>query len=348
MNIKHLRNEWERVTLAVLLCLGSGLAAGADWAAGHRGALLEGVKRLPVTGIPGPLALFETNAFVVVAAPLEGRARAPLVAGALWNKGRVLAFGHNGYLGRDTLETPDAGRLFLNAVKWAAGKDSPKVGTCREPGALEFLRRAGVSVEAVTGAPSQSKLDVFDVLVVDAARLSGAENLGALRAYVEKGGGLVVASLGWGWLQLNPGKTLVADHPGNQLLAPAGLAWIDGYFRTSGGAYAADQPLPDLLTAPEALAGLQEHEKKTRLLSAPELSQAASTLIAAGSVLPPDNRSIRPELDALKEQGMHIVPREKQPLKLPGQAIERLKLSQALREVMSAPPDKVRAHPARR
>ena len=45
---------------------------------------------------------------------------------------------------------------------------------------------------------------------------------------MKTGGGLLVSGPVWGWLQLNPGKSLSKDHSGNRLLTLLGLALTDG------------------------------------------------------------------------------------------------------------------------
>ena len=62
---------------------------------------------------------------MIVGAPREGAAavgvRAPVVAAAHWQNGRVVVLGHDGYFKRATLETVDTARLMMNAVRWATG-----------------------------------------------------------------------------------------------------------------------------------------------------------------------------------------------------------------------------------
>lgn len=191
-------------------------------------ALLAGIDRVASPGVPGPLALFGDAAFPVLAAR-EGDVRAPVVAAARMGRGRVVAFGHGGYFGREALAEGTTARLVANAVRWAgAGRSPSRVVAWRAAAVRDALAAFDVST---TVAEASSAADVFaaaDVVVCDIARLRDVEDARALGAFVASGGGVVAASLGWGWLQTNPGRTLARDHLGNVAFAAAGLGWADG------------------------------------------------------------------------------------------------------------------------
>lgn len=317
-----------------------------DGTAPHRVVLLDGVNQLPVPGIPGPLAVLTTNAFPVVAAPLGRTVQGPVVAAALWGPGRVVVLGHDGYFGQETLAHPGAGQLMLNAARWSSGQESPRIGVLRERAVVEFLQKHNLPVTLIAGDFTLSSLAEYDVLILNAGRLTGEPQVEALRAFVERGGGLIAASLGWGWLQLNPGKTLRDDHPGNRLLGAAGLAWLDGQFETRTGFFATVPELPVLLSAPAALTALQQNEAAARVLSESELAQAAATLQGVAAIVPANNQTLRPALATFAGGGLTLVPTSRQPLKLPGQAIERLKLALAVNQLNIAPPAATAPHPA--
>ena len=64
--------------------------------------LLDGVAEIAAPGVPGPLCVYGPEAPpVIVGAPREGAAsvgvRAPVVAAAHWQDGRVVVLGHDGY-----------------------------------------------------------------------------------------------------------------------------------------------------------------------------------------------------------------------------------------------------------
>ena len=59
--------------------------------------LLEGVQKIGVSGAPGPVCIYGSKAFPVVVGN-SGEVTLPLVAAARSGKGRVVAFGHSGYI----------------------------------------------------------------------------------------------------------------------------------------------------------------------------------------------------------------------------------------------------------
>ena len=214
--------------------------------------LLEGVRQIAAPGVPGPLGVFAGKAFPVVAGK-SGEHLAVVVAAAAWKSGRVVAFGHNGYFNGKTLALADTGRLMLNAVRWA-GKNTPAhperlhVAVWRQNGLLAFLKQQGIHAEALEPGDWPRMVAACQVVCLDTGGLTEGQ-VRAVAQFVQQGGGLVASSLGWGWLQLHPGKTLPTDHPGNRLLAPAGIVWLDGTLPPHGrrrlcGGHAAAAVLP--------------------------------------------------------------------------------------------------------
>src|SRR5271154_487273 len=64
-----------------------------------RSALIQGIGELGAPGAPGGVCVFGPQAFAVIAGKDGKKALLPVVAAARWEKGRVVALGHNGYLG---------------------------------------------------------------------------------------------------------------------------------------------------------------------------------------------------------------------------------------------------------
>ena len=125
--------------------------------------LLDGVQEIAAPGVPGPLSVFGEKAFAVVAAGPD-TARQPVVAAGRMGAGRVVAFGHTGYLGNHKLyETGQTGCLMVNAVRWAAGQKShsagsPKVGVFHQPGTLKYLKTQNLNAVA-PGRPPMARQD---------------------------------------------------------------------------------------------------------------------------------------------------------------------------------------------
>ena len=79
-------------------------------------SLLKDVRSIAAPGAPGPLAVFGRDAFPVIVGKSGNATFASVVAAGRLGKGRILAFGHNGYLAPETLAIADTGKLFANAI----------------------------------------------------------------------------------------------------------------------------------------------------------------------------------------------------------------------------------------
>ncbi|MCK4294717.1 MAG: M60 family metallopeptidase [Planctomycetes bacterium] len=334
------------LSVAISICSAPASAGEKDLA-----SLLDGVSQIAAPGIPGPLCVFEDGAFPVVAGNIEG-ARAPVVAAARMGKGRVVAFGHTDYLSGGTLAKNDTGRLMLNAIRWAAGKQTAgenKIGVAlyRVAGPQEYLERNGFKTRVIVGGQLAKQLKAIDVLCVYPARVRDEGDLEAMRAYVRSGGGLVAADLGWGWLQLNRGKTLQEDHPGNRLLAPAGIMWADGYLRKTGSSgYVVSGPPSKLLGVNRAIEALQQHENGSAKLNEGEVSQAVSTIAGAIRTVAGGNQQIGSKLGEIRQDKADIIPRRKRPLSKRRSPLGHLILSMQIQDALRLPPEQVQAHPA--
>jgi hypothetical protein len=186
-----------------------------------------------------------------------------------------------------------------------------------------------------------------DVLCLPTARLADDRQIARVRRFVTSGGGLIAADLGWGWLQLNRGKTLQADHRGNRLLGPAGIVWADGYLQPNGdlGFLAGELP-PEWTHAAAAVEALEAHTLGTIKLAPDDLRQVVRSACTAAGSLPAGDRLLSPKLAALERKySTNALPRPEKPLGM-DQPLGRLLLTMQVNRLESLPPDQIRAHPA--
>jgi hypothetical protein len=310
----------------VLLLLYGGLAAAEPAWKTHADALRQDVRAIGVAGVPGPLCVLGDDAFPVVIARSAGRP-VPIVAAATFGGGRLVVFGHGGYLGR-VLETADTGRLLRNAVAWAGrGK---RVGVLRNKFVKDFL-----AAESLEGADWMRRLRGLDVVVADSHRL-GDEEIAALHRFVVRGGGLITAGLGWGWRQLNAGKDLATDHPGNRLCGPMGITWGGGYIQAPGDKrIPVEAPIARMVHAGWALTALESDAQKDRPL-------AVYTLARCIADLAPTDPYLRPRLHRLRRKERRLPPLDD------AAGLAKVLLALDVCENRYLEPGKVRAHPAAR
>lgn len=205
-------------------------------------ALHAGVKNISSPGSPGQIAIFGRNAFAVVVD--TNPAMNPAVGAGKLSKGRVMAFGHGGYL-EAGLKEDDTLLFVKNALIWTAnaakGNQPINVIAHGFPNLKNDLPKDSFTVSDSNGADWVPAFQARTVLVVSPGQITTpvAEKIGK---FVEAGGGLVVAMPGWGWLQLNKGKTLDRDFAINQILAKAGLVIADGSLTRKGNSIPITKP----------------------------------------------------------------------------------------------------------
>jgi hypothetical protein len=318
---------------------------GADDAA----ALLKNVNEIAAPGAPGPLCVFGEQAFVIATGKVKER-REAVVAATRWGNGRVVAFGHDGFLNPGEFKIGDTAKLMVNAIRWAGGKASegegPRVAVTRNLGLVAALQKLGLKATALDTVNWQEKLNPCDVVICGHDALAPENVRAALEKFIKDGGGLVAGSLGWGWAQTHPKQNLVLDHPGNRLLMAAGIVWADGTLeRTTKDGFETKEPVPELVHAGKALALLQNAASTKP--SAKELAQAAGALTLAARALPPDESLFLPKLQKLtQESAANAIPTAKKPLRTKTDAVARLVLTLQLEALKRQAPEQVKAHPA--
>lgn len=308
-----------------------------------RAALIRGVRVVDAPGLPGPVCVFGESAFAVVTGRTKQGAVLPLVAASRFGRGRVVAFGKDGFLGAKALAMGDTARLVANSIRWAAGKSGPvRVGVHQRDALVEHLRGLGLDARVA----SLGQLQQVDVLMARPNRVPRSD-LGRLSQFVAQGGGLIVAELGWGWLQLNPGKTLTQDFGANLLLARMGIVWADGILdRTDSSGYRTDAPPPSLSNASRALDAALAHAEHRATLSVGDVAQVSTVLAITARSMPATDAILLPRLRALASNGsLNVTPTPKKPVPR-SDLLSRLVLTMQLREALRKPPRQVAAHPA--
>ena len=292
------------------------------------------------------MCVYGPEAFPVIVGDISG-VRAPVVAAARWQEGRIVALGHDGYFTRTALETADTGRLITNALRWATGEETrPRIGVVGADELYAWLTQTGHNAVKTTLTPEL--LGSVDVVALVVWNQSDSE-LEALEAFLSTGGGLVTAVTGWGWSYLHPNLDLIQDYAGNRLLAPLGIQWAayDYLARTSPDGYAVDGPPPELTHAGKALDAIEADATNKRTLTQLEIEQAIDSVIRSAHCLPADDMLLAPRLHALLEtaESERRWPTDGSPVGK-NDAVDRLAAMFFVLEQRRTPPESVRAHPA--
>ena len=217
-----------------------------------RTALLAGVNNIAVVGAPGRVAIFDPpgagsgqGAFGVI----HDGDYTPMVAGAIWGSGKIVAFGHNGYTNFNAAGAQlDTGQFYLNSVAWTtglAGKNQKIVTD--STGTRSWLLINGYT-DVTFSNNWENLLGNADLLIAELGRTVSTAKQNAVSAFVQGGGGLITGGTGWGYKSLGSNLETL---DGNVVLREAGLAWTDGF---RDGTTDATNRSTELANASQALA----------------------------------------------------------------------------------------------
>jgi hypothetical protein len=304
---------------------------------GPKEILLRGVGEIAAPGIPGTVSALAPTAEVVVTGRVADGS-APVVVAARLGQGRVVAFGHDGYLGDASFDVADTGRLMMNAVMWAGRSARPRAAVWGLPQVAQRLRSAGVSAVDWT---SGQDLAGFDLLVTTQADLPG-ESPERIASFVRRGGGLVAGMTGWGWKQIR-GRSLEFV-PLNRVVAEAGIAWSEGMLDRTSTAGFKVAPVSEAVHAGKAMTILERIGSGERVAEA-EAAQAVSTVLLAAGELPANDPWLLPRLRKTATGTDLEPPSERRPVTA-REPLRRVSVDLQTRASQSAPASEVVAHAA--
>ncbi len=309
----------------------------------ERAKLLEGVTAIPRAGSPGPVAVWGSLAFPLLTAPDRVGVEIAVAAAAGHGKGRVVIFGHNAYL--SGAEGGDHARLMKNCIRWAGGKDKPRLGT--KGVKADVFADEGFKVKAYTREIKSSDLNDIDVLIINAQAETSAEQGTAIMEWVSGGGGLITGMTGWAFGQTSGGKDLAASHGLNQALMPAGVAFTDMSAFDGVTSFQARPELPLLINASSAISAIRMQSEGRKQLSPQEVQQGTNAIQVAMAAQPPGRTSLQSAvLQALGDGGgVGKVPTKSTPLTQDRDASARIKLGMETR-VLRLTNEGITAHPA--
>jgi hypothetical protein len=337
------------------------LSAPLAFAQAPVAALLKDVKTIAGPGSPGVVLSLKETVSPVVLGGLDKGTVGPVIVAGTWGTGRIVAFGHSGYIDKDNLKGGETALLMERLVNWAAsGTVTPPPGAPLHAIVVDGDMTPWLSSRGFTVAQGGAEIltdanlnKAHTTLVVIGGGDLTADQAAALAAYVKGGGGLIAAQTGWGWQQIKGGPDMRTNSL-NKLLLEAGVAWTDEIIdKTAKDGFDASKKAegPETLDAAVALLLGSEGEEPVKDKAAEaerqaKLSQASAIVSRGIRVLPESDTTVRPRLAALlSAHEKDLVPTEKAPLdgKRP---LLRTLMALQLDAINALPPEKVKAHPA--
>lgn len=169
---------------------------------------------------------------------LMDRERQPFAAAGFSSAGRLVAFGHEGFLSAQEIQRlPGLQALLTNALRWAGRAEAPAVGLDPQLAGLETLLR-GQEVRLIAASELERQVDVY---CWAAHREIAETSLDRVRRFLLKGGGLVLVA--------NP-ETPAGRYPDFRLFPANQIASLAGIeFLATGKAQVGDEvwsrPVPN-------------------------------------------------------------------------------------------------------
>lgn len=229
----------------------------------ERRLLLKDVSAIPALGRPGAVYISGETAFPVILSPTGERS--PLVVAGSLGKGRVVGFGHEGYVSKEGAKNPQICFLVRNAVRWTAkSKEKPTILVKNAGEWADYFQSQNFSVKRLNWNETitAEMLESIDVVFVNPEHLDqnkGEVNL--VKTATQNGKGLVVGGLGWGWKQLNRNKSLKDEQKANILCADAGFEWTEDILWSDN--FPADITLPEMINYKNAKQYVLQNDFKT-------------------------------------------------------------------------------------
>ncbi len=321
--------------------------APPNWQSAERAKILQGVSSIPKVGAPGPVAIWGNLAFPVLAAADGDKAELALAAAAGYGKGRALIFGHNSYLDGGNTSSGSLGTLLVNSVNWVGNKEKPRVGVMGT-NLAEFLTSKGFKAEKMDGELNKKTLNDYDVVIVNAQRITDEEQGAAVLEFIKGGGGFIGGMTGWAFEQTSGGKTLSAAHGLNKALMSVGIAFTDssGFGGAQFREFESRTDLPRMMNAFEAITAIKKQREGGTALTPDEINQGANAIQVALAAQTVGHTSLQTAVMSALGEGSSGVPTPQQPLTQAQNSSERIRLGMESRVLKLAADESVKAHPA--
>lgn len=198
-----------------------------------RATLVQGVNRLALPPSVGVINPAGGEWLPIVETTTEAGTRGTFAAVRTSGAGRVAAIGHEGFLEI----TAESNLTFTaNLLRWLGGRTNPRIvySTAHREWVGSGFANAirGTALTATEFSGLLPPAGTADVLVIGNAwgEFTAAEIIG-LQNWVNAGGGLLLAGLGWSWGPYNDNRPL-SDYPMTKLAAPFGATWSTMTFAT--------------------------------------------------------------------------------------------------------------------
>ena len=320
----------------------------AQGTASFQQEIAEKAKGLEIVGggIPGVILVAGEPAFPLVWGRI-GNARVPVAAATRMGNGRVVALSHQLFVLEEGMQKPSNAAFVRSALTWlAGGVERPKTlyYDARMRGYRNTLAPCKDSQIEAINSLDQLKDIVLPAVVLLSPESHSLKDMPKVRAFIERGGGVLCSVVGWGWYQINQ-KSFKTESAFNALLGPAGLytgdysaSPVEGKFFKAVGRSTLPMSCAEALQLAQGTSTLKSNAHSAR--------QASFLLSAFWQILPDDERRYRPQIaDMFGGDRPQPVPSPEHPIGVE-QLRDRLALTAFQDDWLREPAKVWPAHPA--
>lgn len=198
--------------------------------------LVNGVSSIVCLGVPGPVFGISPDWVAIAGGDEDTSQPSVFVMARAYGRGRVLLVGHDGMLSSGAMPMIDNSAFMSNVVQWlniSTGNIVRYSTGHREWATGEPLRQVitndGFIISPLSAPISSDILTNCSVLIIGNAWGDFTTNeIEHVRQYVENGGGLLMAGLGWSWASYHTDKTM-EDYPMTKMASPYHARWLTPY-----------------------------------------------------------------------------------------------------------------------
>ncbi|MGL4944545.1 MAG: M60 family metallopeptidase [Thermoguttaceae bacterium] len=238
-------------------------------ASDDRAAILKDVETLACIGTPGPLVVFSPQCFPL----LVGSEDKIIAAAGRYKNGRIVVFGHNGYL--DNRSDVNA-TFYKNLIAWVAARNNDekiRIAVHRNAKLAEAMNGLGY---VAFSFDDWEKLSWPEIDIVWAETWNIPEkSFAPLTDFIARGGGFVTGVTAWA-------RNFNAELPWNRLVASMGICFTGDYLgATRDGMFETATSISPLLHVNDAFKALIADDSGKQKLADGD-SQIVSTTLMRG------------------------------------------------------------------
>jgi hypothetical protein len=193
------------------------------------------VNNISFTGLPGIIITDEPAIPLVISSKNSNPPYQISIAGVKYGNGLIIGFCHDSFLSDDNFDYFDNKKFISNIINFSSKKSilisvshGEYLNKKNTNKFINFSKNLGFKTNFLYDEIDDSILNDIGILISFSAWISFKDSeILAMKKFVNNGGILLIAGLGWSWIAYHPYKK-IDDLPANQIGYEFGIMWVDG------------------------------------------------------------------------------------------------------------------------